>query len=140
MDTEDEFQAAMDERPTDNHLRLIFADWLQEREDPRAEGYRVLGSLRLRADRYAPNEWTWYIAHRLTQWSGNGYSLLSSWFLHLEGGVQMWNHKPMKEDDIAYGQWLDWPTRREAEEAAAVAFLRMTDEERAEILDTLSVK
>ena len=37
MTTEDDFQQALDANPDDHHTRLVFADWLQERGDPRAE-------------------------------------------------------------------------------------------------------
>ena len=46
MTTEDHFQAALDENPSDWQTRLVLADWLQDRDDPRADGYRVLGRLR----------------------------------------------------------------------------------------------
>src|SRR3954452_8555626 len=46
MTTEDDFQAALDTHPDDWQTRLVFADWLQERGDPRADGYRALGLLR----------------------------------------------------------------------------------------------
>lgn len=42
MKTEDEFWQALAERPDDEALRLIFADWLLERGDPRGEAI-VLG-------------------------------------------------------------------------------------------------
>ncbi len=47
MTTEDDFQGALDANPDDHQTRLVFADWLQERDDPRAEGYRALGANRL---------------------------------------------------------------------------------------------
>jgi uncharacterized protein (TIGR02996 family) len=43
---EDAFQARLDEHPDDHTTRLVFADWLEERGDPRASGYRALGLLR----------------------------------------------------------------------------------------------
>lgn len=43
MTTEAEFQAMLDANPSDGHTRMVFADWLQERDDPRAEGYRWMG-------------------------------------------------------------------------------------------------
>jgi uncharacterized protein (TIGR02996 family) len=45
--TEDDFQAALDADPADWQTRLVFADWLDERNDPRAAGFRELGRLRL---------------------------------------------------------------------------------------------
>jgi uncharacterized protein (TIGR02996 family) len=41
--TEDDFQKALDKRPDDWQTRLVFADFLEERGDPRAAGYRILG-------------------------------------------------------------------------------------------------
>lgn len=42
MTEEDAMQAAIDAAPLDRLPRLVFCDWLDERNDPRAEGYRVL--------------------------------------------------------------------------------------------------
>jgi uncharacterized protein (TIGR02996 family) len=47
MTTEDDFQAALDTNPDDWQTRLVFADWLDERNDPRAEGYRAMGVRRI---------------------------------------------------------------------------------------------
>jgi len=41
--TEEDFQRRLDADPTDWPTRLVFADWLQERRDERAEGYRAAG-------------------------------------------------------------------------------------------------
>lgn len=46
MTSEDEFQAMLDANPDDWQTRLIFADWLEDRADVRADGYRALGHLR----------------------------------------------------------------------------------------------
>jgi uncharacterized protein (TIGR02996 family) len=45
MTDEDAFQAAICARPDDDHLRLVYADWLQERGDPRGELIRLLHTL-----------------------------------------------------------------------------------------------
>jgi uncharacterized protein (TIGR02996 family) len=45
MNDEAAFQAALSARPDDNHLRLIYADWLDERGDPRGELLRLLHTL-----------------------------------------------------------------------------------------------
>src|SRR4051812_5929885 len=47
MTTEDDFNRRLDAHPEDWQTRLVFADWLDERGDVRAEGYRVLGDLRV---------------------------------------------------------------------------------------------
>src|SRR5262245_20631701 len=41
MDTEQSFMKAILEAPEDDGIRLVFADWLEERGDPRAEFIRV---------------------------------------------------------------------------------------------------
>ena len=41
MTKEDDFQKALDAHPEDWQTRLVFADWLQERGDPRAEFLRL---------------------------------------------------------------------------------------------------
>jgi len=45
MNDEAAFTRAMQERPDDNALRLIFADWLEEQGDPRGELIRLLNTL-----------------------------------------------------------------------------------------------
>jgi len=47
MTTEDDFQRQLDENAANCQLRLIFADWLQDHDDPRADGYRAMGKLEL---------------------------------------------------------------------------------------------
>lgn len=47
MDTESAFLAALDAAPNDFTARLVYADWLDEQNDPRAEGYRALAAARL---------------------------------------------------------------------------------------------
>ena len=39
----DAFQKQLDDEPENWALKLVFADWLEERNDWRAEGYRWLG-------------------------------------------------------------------------------------------------
>ena len=40
MTTEDDFHRRLDECPEDAHTRLVFADWLEEHGDPRADPVR----------------------------------------------------------------------------------------------------
>src|ERR1700722_17360862 len=46
MGEEDGFVRAVQVAPGDDSLRLVYADWLEERGDPRAEYLRVLCALR----------------------------------------------------------------------------------------------
>jgi uncharacterized protein (TIGR02996 family) len=50
MPDDEAFLRAMAERPADLDLRLVFADWLEERGDPRAELLRLLHTLTRTAD------------------------------------------------------------------------------------------
>jgi uncharacterized protein (TIGR02996 family) len=43
MTTEDDFQRAPAAAPRAWQTLLVFADWLAQRDDPRADGYRALG-------------------------------------------------------------------------------------------------
>src|SRR5277367_2034319 len=45
MNDEQAFLQAMQENPEDTALRLVFADWLEERGDPRGELLRLLHTL-----------------------------------------------------------------------------------------------
>jgi len=45
MQDETAFLEAMQEHPEDISLRLVFADWLEERGDPRGELVRLLHKL-----------------------------------------------------------------------------------------------
>ena len=62
MTTEDDFRRLIDSNPNDWQNYLVFADWLQERDDPRAVGYRAMGEGVLRpiaAHRYLTNHSPW---------------------------------------------------------------------------------
>jgi uncharacterized protein (TIGR02996 family) len=41
MNDDEAFLAAIAERPDDDLTRLVYADWLEERDDPRAEYVRL---------------------------------------------------------------------------------------------------
>jgi uncharacterized protein (TIGR02996 family) len=126
--TEDDFHAALDAEPDDWHARLVFADFLEERGDPRAAGYRALGTSRKRPGswdnggyRTPPAE-----AKRWGWWDDVGSDtkpddLPTMWFRALTGG------------DF-YPQYLRYyPRRRDAEDAAALAFLTLAAELRAKV-------
>jgi uncharacterized protein (TIGR02996 family) len=71
MTTEEDFQRALDAQPEDWQTRLVFADWLDERGDPRAEGYRALGVGRVRPMQFSatpssPFGWLIFYSELLT--------------------------------------------------------------------------
>lgn len=117
MTTEDDFHAALDAHPEDWQCRLVFADWLEERGDQRAEGYRALGRSRCAPAKFR-SFWGYHpgsIKRELRdQW------LPHDWF-------------------YARSQWCSYfrghPSRRTAEDAAALAFAQLPAERRAELLN-----
>lgn len=124
MTTEDDFQRALDAHPDDWQTRLVFADWLQERGDARAEGYRALGALRRVPAHhlYEPmSHVDWAFSHGTT----DGHP---DWD---------WRHRPDRLPD-------DWSklvnnrhvhtSRRVLEDVAALAFAKVPPARRAELL------
>src|SRR5262249_24068427 len=117
MTTEDDFQRALDANPADWQTRLVFADWLQERCDARAEGMRALGELRfhpLIEERRARRGQAAYLLMGLST-GREGVYLPDDW-QELGGG------------------WHWYPSRREAEDAAALGFSQLPAKRRAELL------
>jgi uncharacterized protein (TIGR02996 family) len=130
MTTEDDFQAALDANPEDWQTRLVFADWLQERADPRAEGYRALGVQRV---------WPWH-----GWWIGKGNRDLllhiehseaefavsvvpCDWFAELRDGRE-------QKDHGHEFYWRKYTTRRQADDDAARAFAQLPAARRAELI------
>jgi uncharacterized protein (TIGR02996 family) len=127
--TEDDFQRAIDARLDDFQTRLVFADWLDERGDPRADGYRALGLLRLCP--FVDTTFFWWTSFDAqccprSGLRGNGCSLPDDWFELVEIDPRNENFKP-------YGLSGVTTTRREAEDAAALAFSLLPPERRAEL-------
>ncbi len=115
MTTEDDFQTQLDAHPGDWQTRLVFADWLEERGDPRADGYRALGVLK----RVPIKAWWFQYASALVnKVSPDTHVLPMDWYFLLPQGV-------------AQG----WPEiRREAEDITALAFAKLPAARRAELL------
>lgn len=145
MTTEDDFQAALDVDPTDWQTRLVFADWLDERDDPRAEGYRAIGTLRL-----CP-AWVDHTATvrfdvdaevgRCPFWERPGTSdpaliIVANRVLPVArfDVITRWN--PAWAYDACAPAWhrRNDMTRRELEDAAAVAFAALDEGDKREIL------
>lgn len=122
MATEDDFQRVLDANPEDWQARLVFADWLQERGDLRAEGYRALGMLRLVPlhDPAVHNGQSWWWTSLPTTVG----RLPADWFQLLEDfGSPDVLIKPITPS-----------TRRECEDAAALAFAKLPPGRRSELL------
>jgi uncharacterized protein (TIGR02996 family) len=126
--TEDDFQAALDKRPSDWQTRLVLADWLQERGDPRAEGYRALGVQRLHplTATQAFDPWegrtAWIFGHPKSYQCPRTGRLPSDWF------------KRVAKNEGSDQWWRRYLSRRECEDAVARAFARLPAARRAELL------
>jgi uncharacterized protein (TIGR02996 family) len=120
MSDEDAFHAAIDAAPEDAAPRLVFADWLEERGDERAEGYRAMGRLGRVAEELMCGYWYW--THSGDTWDYHRIRTPSS--LH----TSWWD----KVYDI--GNRNGWTSRREADDAAALAFSRLPPDSRADLL------
>jgi uncharacterized protein (TIGR02996 family) len=136
--TEDDFQAAIDAHPEDWQTRLVFADWLDERGDPRAEGYRALVAIGRRAlpcrmlshepGKSGPIQYM-FGSERLSPDAPRvQYALClipADWLKLLKGSLYSSSRRP---------SWKHYHTRREAEDAAALAFARLSAKRRAKLL------
>jgi uncharacterized protein (TIGR02996 family) len=130
IDSEEEgFQLKLDEHPDDHATRLVFADWLQERGDKRAEGYRALARCRfVLSDRYSgpPLRYIPKQASRIfrldSSGTGRDYTFPADWYAQLPGA---------KGDESGC---VLFPNRRAAEDAAALAFFALPKERRDELL------
>ena len=122
--TEDDFQAALDAQPGDWQTRLVFADWLDERGDPRADGYRALAVRRWQA--YRPGIADYWTVGTYSAGKQDVSDLPDDWFTHV---------CPRKRRVRATkGMWISLPSRREAEDAAALAFANLPADRRRELL------
>lgn len=123
MTSEDDFNRQLDADPDNWQCRLVFADWLQDRDDRRAEGYRALGINRLRPidswhDGGAlvrhPNEWTFWVSHG----SDTPSCLDADWWWR-------WRELVLDAGPALTGVPFRVTTRREAEELAVQAYLSL---------------
>lgn len=124
MTTEEDFDTALDRNPEDWQTRLVYADWLQERGDPRAEGYRALGTLR----RF-PSGWEWWT------WLGNQRLPHRT---HESIGRPWWKAAYNLADytQVKNGRW---GRRKYADDCAALAWSRLTQKLRDAIMKKFSV-
>lgn len=132
---EDAFQKAIDAAEDDytrNLARCVFADWLEERDDPRATGYRCLAACNRDV-----NYWKEYGECECPYWygceiglSGSSHYLPRDWFDAIRFHGKVWRE--------GGGCCPDWgenhnATRRELDDAAALA-VALLPVERVEML------
>jgi uncharacterized protein (TIGR02996 family) len=129
--TEVDFQRMLDANPYDHDTRLVFADWLEDHDNEKAEGYRALGRNQI-APSFGPLGRYWWVGNESTPILANlSYS-------------KTWTHyRSLIPDDwfklVIGGEpflcWWKFRTRSEAENALAQAFVRLPAERRAELLN-----
>lgn len=130
MTTEDEFQTILDTTPHDWQTRLILADWLEEHNDRRAEGYRQLGMLKkypslTKMDSTIitnpKNRLLWVYGKTNNRFATKQNMLLPwEWFNCLPNTKFLYPHLILKKDR----DWEHFLTRKEAEDTAALAFIK----------------
>lgn len=122
MTTEDDFQTALDANPDDWQTRLVFADWLDERGDPRGPGYRALGLLRLVPHRSeSTGLWVWW----------NGAYCPKPKHLFSSTLPDLWYREMGRQGRYRHSRRK---SRRNAENDGARAFAKLSPDRRAELL------
>jgi uncharacterized protein (TIGR02996 family) len=148
--TEDDFQKALDADPEDWQTRLVFADWLEEQGDPRADGYRALGVRRfVPLFPSSPDQGT-------RPWFCRARSETADWLLEDDGQAAK-HYYPTRDRQAAIlpTDWFDAVElrgkdadaglapkfqnrndcdRRELEDAVALGFAKLPAARRAELL------
>lgn len=140
MVTEEDFQRNLDKRPRDFLLRLVFADWLEEKGDERASGYRALGVHKIRPYKIRTTSDSTWCYH-------NGYGIDSKGRMHKEHIMpQDWLDLSQQQEDYRLchkrSMYLNnclsrcvAPTRKWLEDVAALAFTLLNPERQRELLE-----
>lgn len=133
MTTEEDYQKHLDENRAHHAARLAFADWLEAQGDLRAAGYRALA-----------------VQQRYPLQGEHSALKTATWWWHSAAGGPFFCHNNLPADWFALlptseGNESFWPlhtatggikTRRECEDAAALAFAKLPAERQAELLGT----
>jgi|SRR5579883_615040 len=133
---EEDFQRQLDANPKKGETRLLLADWLDKHGDARGPGYRALAVQKRCPSKSETSEtkeaWWWSCISPDPNDIVVPSDLWQDWFSLLPTG---------EGDDIF------WPlltvncgikTRRECEDAAALAFSKLPPERRAELLGPIN--
>jgi uncharacterized protein (TIGR02996 family) len=125
--TEDDFHEMLDTNPHDHQTRLILADWLQDNNDPRAEGYRAMGQLQRHPQKdlgihfwHSPD----YKSLSVVQNDAPHAILPKEWFDAMQDDKQA----------VEFAGIHSASKRREMEDQAALAFGKLSPEVKAKLL------
>jgi uncharacterized protein (TIGR02996 family) len=127
---EDDFHQALDAHPDDWQTRLVLADFLQERGDPRADGYRAIATLR-RSPLLGVSSVTmcWWHCDSEGAVPRARNTIPPDWFALLPSGTGSAMFWPLLKEGGVNNR-----SRRECEDALARAFAGLPDGRRAELL------
>lgn len=117
LHTENEFRCAIASNHKEFTLLVVFADWLQEHDDPRAAGYRIMARAKKRAT--GGELFTIFNA----KYHGNHAvnDVPDAVFKLLKCTVQIYNG--LEGDDTNGGNsWRDYATRQAADDDLAQAY------------------
>jgi hypothetical protein len=117
--TEADWCAVLDAHPDHHDARARFALWLRDRGDERADGYAALAACGLRSFGSKRRVWVWFSERYYGRHQTRPCGLPGDWYEKL-GRIAL--------------NYEDWPTRAAAEDAAALAFLKLPADRRARLL------
>lgn len=127
MTNEEDFQNELDRVPYSLHLRLVFADWLEEQEDERAAGYRAIAVLPCLPDNLLGEINCPCYGRGAKSRPTSGGWLPPDWFDLVELRGKTTHFAP-------YYQYVNDVPRRELEDAVARAFSRLPAARQKELL------
>lgn len=132
---EGEWHAVLDAHPEAHDVRVRFAAWLRERGDERADGYAALAACE-RVPRFLDEriQTLYCFANLDTVDARSQYSADVNAFCRVPGDWYIAMMPPVFFPQEAPLSWRDYPTRRAAEDAAALAFRKLPARRRAKLL------
>ena len=134
MTTEDDFQAALDAHPEDWQTRLVFADWLEERGDPRAEGYRALAAKHFCPFRFTEHTRFAWLAGADDNGEHNKHPIHGRAMVPRDWYDRVKPPAPKVHHWQSGRWWAYFHTRRECEEVLTQAFTQLSQKRRTELL------
>lgn len=127
MTTEEDFRVTIDANPHDWTLRAVFADFLQDRGDPRAEGHRVMACREIAAYPWGTKDSTWFIFVPTTDFKARYVPTLRRLMRHcvLDNGWYVRVSRQLDDDEHKMDEFqIGCRTRREIEDAVALRYLK----------------
>lgn len=135
MTSERDFQKRLNRVPHDWQTRMVLADWLQERGDPRAEGYRAMGVCQIRAGKDVLEDGPDAATKLWFFWNASGTPIPQAVNIPYSGLPLDWFSLVDDSNSQNPDYWRGYTkTRRAAEDAAALAFAKLPEARRAELL------